>query len=279
MKSEEIKSLFVQFEAASAEIEGVECWSARELQTLLGYNKWENFENVIQKAKNACTNAGEDVANHFPDVRKTIPMPKGAEKEIVDVLLTRYACYLVAQNGDSRKEEISFAQNYFAVQTRRAELVEQRLLENERVIAREKLSQTEKQLSGILYERGVDSQGFAIIRSKGDQALFRLNTQMLKKKMGIPDNRPVADFLPTISIKAKDLAAEMTGLNVQSKDLKGQGKIEKEHIDNNSAVRDMLNKRGIIPENLPIAEDVKKLQRKLEGDEKKILKDAKQKKK
>ncbi len=278
MKSEEIKNLFVQFEAASAEIEGIECWSARELQELLGYNKWENFENVIQKAKSACINAGEQVVDHFPDVRKTIPMPKGAEKDINDILLTRYACYLVAQNGDSRKEEISFAQNYFAVQTRRAELVEQRLLENERVIAREKLSQTEKQLSGILYERGVDSQGFAIIRSKGDQALFRLNTQMLKKKMGIPDNRPVADFLPTISIKAKDLAAEMTGLNVQSKDLTGQSKIEKEHIDNNSAVRDMLNKRGIIPENLPIAEDVKKLQRKLDGDAKKILKDAKQKK-
>lgn len=278
MKSEEIKNLFVQFEAASAEIEGVECWSARELQSLLGYNKWENFEKVIDKAKSACTNAGEEVSNHFPDVRKVIEAGKGAKHEIDDILLTRYACYLVAQNGDSRKEEISFAQNYFAVQTRRAEIVEQRLLEYERVIAREKLSQTEKQLSGILYERGVDSQGFAIIRSKGDQALFRLNTQMLKKKMGIPDNRPVADFLPTISIKAKDLAAEMTGLNVQSKDLKGQSKIEKEHIDNNSAVRDMLSKRGIIPENLPKAEDVKKLQRKLEGDEKKILKEAKQKK-
>ena len=181
MKSEEIKNLFAQFEAAAAEIEGVECWSARELQVLLGYNKWENFEKVIQKAKSACTNAGEEVSNHFPDVRKMVPIGSGAEKPIDDILLTRYACYLVAQNGDSRKEEISFAQNYFAVQTRRAEMVEQRLLEYERVIAREKLSQTEKQLSGILYERGVDSQGFAIIRSKGDQALFRLNPQMLKK--------------------------------------------------------------------------------------------------
>jgi DNA-damage-inducible protein D len=275
MKSEEIKSLFAQFESAASDIEGVECWSARELQILLGYNKWENFEKVVEKAKSACTNAGEDVADHFPDVRKTIPMPKGAEKEIADVLLTRYACYLIAQNGDSRKEEIAFAQNYFAVQTRRAEIVEQRLLEYERVIAREKLSQTEKQLSGILYERGVDGQGFAIIRSKGDQALFRLNTQMLKRKMEIPDNRPVADFLPTITIKAKDLAAEMTGLNVQSKDLIGQNRIEKEHIDNNLAVREMLNKRGIIPENLPPADDVKKLQRKLEGDEKKILKATK----
>ena len=278
MKSEEIKQLFTQFEAAAAELEGVECWSARELQDLLGYSKWENFEKVIQKAKDSCKNAGEEVAYHFPDIRKTIPMPKNAEKEIDDILLTRYACYLIAQNGDSRKEEIAFAQNYFAVQTRRAELVEQRLLEYERVKAREKLSQTEKQLSGILYERGVDGQGFATIRSKGDQALFRLNTQMLKRKMGVPDSRPVADFLPTISIKAKDLAAEMTGLNVQSKDLKGQSKIEKEHIDNNLAVRDMLTKRGIVPENLPAAEDVKKLQRKLDGDEMKVLKGTKKKK-
>jgi DNA-damage-inducible protein D len=278
MKSDEIKNLFSKFEAAAADLEGIECWSARELQELLGYSKWENFEKVIQKAKDACDNAGEEVDYHFPDIRKTIPMPKGAEKEIDDILLTRYACYLIAQNGDSRKEEISFAQNYFAVQTRRAELVEQRILEFERVKAREKLSQTEKQLSGILYERGVDNQGFAIIRSKGDQALFRLNTQMLKRKMGVPDIRPVADFLPTISIKAKDLAAEMTGLNVQSKDLKGQIKIEKEHIDNNLAVRNMLTQRGIVPENLPPAEDVKKLQRKLDGDEKKLMKVNKKKK-
>lgn len=278
MKSEEIKHLFAQFESAAAELEGVECWSARELQDLLGYTKWENFEKVIQKAKDACKNAGEEIDYHFPDVRKMITKGKGAKDEIDDILLTRYACYLIAQNGDSRKKEIAFAQNYFAVQTRRAELVEQRLLEFERVKAREKLSQTEKQLSGILYERGVDSQGFAVIRSKGDQALFRLNTQMLKRKMGVPDNRPVADFLPTISIKAKDLAAEMTGLNVQSKDLKGQAKIEKEHVDNNLAVRNMLTQRGIVPENLPPAEDVKKLQRKLDGDEKKVLKGIKKKK-
>lgn len=278
MKSEEIKALFTQFESAAAVLEGVECWSARELQDLLGYSKWENFEKVVQKAKDACKNAGEEVEYHFPDVRKMVKIGSGAEKEIEDILLTRYACYLIAQNGDSRKQEIAFAQNYFAVQTRRAELVEQRLLEYERVKAREKLSQTEKQLSGILYERGVDNQGFAIIRSKGDQALFRLNTQMLKRKMGVPDSRPVADFLPTISIKAKDLAAEMTGLNVHSKDLKGQSKIEKEHIDNNLAVRDMLTKRGIVPENLPAAEDVKKLQRKLDGDEKKVLKGTKKKK-
>ncbi len=278
MKSEEVKNLFSQFEAAASELDGIECWSARELQDLLGYSKWENFEKVVQKAKDACKNAGEEIDYHFPDIRKTIPMPKGAEKEIDDILLTRYACYLIAQNGDSRKEEIAFAQNYFAVQTRWAELVEQRLLEFERVKAREKLSQTEKQLSGILYERGVDNQGFAVIRSKGDQALFRLNTQMLKRKMGVPDSRPVADFLPTISIKAKDLAAEMTGLNVQSKNLKGQSKIEKEHIDNNFAVRNMLTQRGIVPENLPPAEDVKKLQRKLDDDEKKLLKGTKKKK-
>ena len=275
MKTEEIRQLFIRFESAASEIEGVECWSAREMQGLLGYSKWENFEKVIQKAKDACANAGEEISNHFPDVRKVIEAGKGAQQNIGDVALTRYACYLVAQNGDSRKPEIAFAQNYFAVQTRRAEIIEQRLLQFERVKAREKLSHTEKQLSGILYERGVDSKGFAIIRSKGDQALFRLSTLQLKSKIGVPDNRPVADFLPTISIKAKDLAAEMTGLNVQTKDLKGQSPIEKEHIDNSSAVRKMLLERGIKPEDLPGAEDVKKLQRKLEADNKKLLKNSK----
>ncbi len=279
MKKEEILQLFQQFEAVASELEGVECWSARELQKLLGYTKWENFEKVIKKAKDACSNAGEDANNHFPDIRKVIEAGKGAQHTINDIALTRYACYLIAQNGDSRKEEIAFAQNYFAVQTRRAEVIEQRLLEFERVKAREKLSQTEKQLSGILYERGVDNVGFGIIRSKGDQALFKLTTVQLKKKMGVPDNRPVADFLPTISIKAKDLAAEMTGLNVQSKDLKGQSRIESEHIANNTAVRNMLTQRGIIPENLPPADDVKKVQRKLVSDDKKVLKDSKKRKK
>ena len=235
------------------------------MQRLLGYSKWENFEKVIQKAKEACHHAGEEVVYHFPDVRKMVRIGLGAEKEIEDILLTHYASYLIAQN-------------YFAVQTRRAELVEQRLLADERVKAREKLSQTEKQLSGILYERGVDSQGFAVIRSKGDQALFKLSTQQLKSKMGAPEGRPVADFLPTISIKAKDLATEMTGLNVQTKDLSGQKKIEKEHVDNNSAVRDMLTQRGIVPEDLPAAEDVKKLKRKLQVDEKSVLKDSKRRK-
>ena len=278
MKTEEIKELFIKFESAASILEGVECWSARELQKLLGYSKWENFEKVISKAKDACGNAGEDVFNHFPDVGKMISLGKGAEKEIDDILLTRYACYLIAQNGDSRKSEISFAQNYFAVQTRRAEIIEQRLLEFERVKAREKLSQTEKQLSGILYEREVDNMGFAIIRSKGDQALFRLSTLQLKRKMGVPEKRPVADFLPTISIKAKDLAAEMTGLNVQNKNLRGHNPIEKEHVDNNLAVRKMLTQRGIVPENLPPGEDVKKVQRKLISEDKKVLKESKKKK-
>lgn len=275
MKTEEIRHLFEKFEAVASEIEGVECWSARELQKLLGYSKWENFEKVIQKAKDACIHAGEEVTDHFPDVRKTIPMPKTAEKEIVDIALTRYACYLVAQNGDSRKEEIAFAQNYFAVQTRKSEVIEQRLHEYERVKAREKLSHTEKQLSGILFERGVDQVGFGVIRSKGDQALFRLPTIQLKKKMGVPDKRPLADFLPTIGIKAKDLAAEMTGLNVQTKDLTGQDPIEKEHVDNNTAVRKMLVDREIIPENLSASEDTDKVKRRLLGEERRVLKAAK----
>ena len=271
MKTEEIQNLFQKFEQITTEIDGVECWSARELQILLGYSKWENFLKVIEKAKLACENAGEKTPYHFPDVRKMIKLGKGAEKQIDDILLTRYACYLIAQNGDARKMEIAFAQTYFAVQTRRAEIVEQRLLDYERVRAREKLSQTEKQLSGILYERGLDDKGFAIIRSKGDQALFKMSTHNLKKKLNIPEKRPVADFLPTISIKAKDLAAEMTGINVQNKDLKGQNQIEKEHIDNNDAVRNMLIIRGIQPENLPPSEDVKKTKRKLLPAEKKAL--------
>lgn len=275
MKSEEIKQLLDRFEAATQSIDGVECWSARDLQELLGYSQWRNFQQVIDKAKAAAVNADIDTDNHFADVSKMVEIGSGTQREIQDIALTRYACYLVAQNGDSTKPEIAFAQNYFAIQTRRAELVEQRLLDHERVKAREKLSQTEKQLSGILYERGVDGQGFAIIRSKGDQALFNLPTQSLKRKLSIPDSRPVADFLPTISIKAKDLSAEMTGLNVQTKDLTGQAKIEREHIDNNQAVRKMLLERGIVPENLPPAEDIKKIQRKLESEEKKVLKGAK----
>ena len=267
MKTGEIKELFKQFEQAAHEFKGIECWSARELQLILAYSEWRNFLTVIDKAKESCKNAGETINYHFVDVNKVIEAGKGAQHEIEDVALTRYACYLIAQNGDSRKEQIAFAQNYFAVQTRRAEIVEKRILDYERLKARTKLAETEKNLSGIIYERGVNDKDFAIIRSEGDQALFRLSTAILKKKLNIPKDRPVADFLPTIGIKAKDLSAEMTSVNVQGKDLYGVKNIKAEHVNNNIAVRNMLLKRGIIPEKLSPAEDIKKVERKLKNDE------------
>lgn len=277
MKKEFIMELFEKFEKACYNFDGIEYWSARDLQLILGYSKWDNFKNVIDKAKKSCEQAGEDNKNHFAEIGKMVAIGSGVEKEIPDFALTRYACYLIAQNGDSTtKTEIAFAQTYFAVQTRKQEIIEQRLLEIARVTAREKLSKSEKKLSGIIYERGVDERSFAIIRSKGDQALFGgKTTNEMKRILKIPESRPLADFLPTLTIKAKDFATELTSHNVVDKNLIGETQISKEHIENNKAVRFILKDRGVIPENLPIAEDVKKLQRKLDNEEKEVLKDVK----
>ena len=280
MKKELIAELLEKFENACYLYQGIEFWSSRELQEILGYAKWDNFFKVIEKAKLACENAGTNISDHFAETGKMIELAKGAQREVVDFALTRYACYLIAQNGDASKNEIAFAQTYFAVQTRKQEIIEKRLLDVARVNAREKLSKSEKKLSGIIYERGVDDKGFAIIRSKGDQALFGgFSTNDMKRKLGLPANRPLADFLPTLTIKAKDFATELTSHNVTEKDLKGETQITREHVENNRAVRKMLIERDVKPENLPPSEDVKKVQRKLDRDEKKLLKEIKKKKK
>lgn len=273
MEKELIGQLHNSFEGVAQREEDVEYWYARDLQNLLGYNEWRNFLQVINKAKQACSNSGHPIQDHFVDVNKMISLGKGGQREVDEVKLTRYACYLIAQNGDSRKNEIAFAQTYFAVQTRKQELIEQRIANVERLQAREKLTQSEKQLSGILFERGIDSHGFARIRSKGDQALFGGNTtQKMKDKLGVPENRALADFLPTITIKAKDFANEITSFNTARDNLRGEHPITQEHVKSNTTVRAALKQSGIDPESLSAAEDIKKVDRKIKSENKKLPK-------
>jgi DNA-damage-inducible protein D len=242
---------------------GVEFWYARELYPILGYSRWENFETALNRSKDACKTTGGSVEDHFREVTKMVNIGSDAQRETQDIKLTRYACYLVTLNGDPRKEEIAFAQAYFVTQTRKIEILQKHMGELERIDAREKLKITEKEFSNMGFSRGVDSKGIAEIRAKGDEALFGgKTTDEMKHRLGVSSKKPLADYLPNVTLKAKDLAAAITIEKTRQNNLYGKSEIREEHINSNTNVRGALTKTGIYPESLPASEDIKKIEAK-----------------
>ncbi len=250
----------------------MEFWSARDLMPMLGYTKWQKFTEVIERAKAACKLSGQNIDDHVTGAGKMIATGKGATRKIEDFFLTRYAFYLIAQNGDPRKPEIALAQTYFATQTRKQELLEQRDMESKRLDARAKLRETESKIESTVYERGIKYPvEFATFKNKHIEALYGgISASQLKKIRKIPPKRSLADFDSHVELKAKDFALAMTDHNIKEKDIRGKEAMNTEVVKNSRETRQALLNRGIKPEHIKPEEDLKLVESRKNKEAKRI---------